>query len=111
MNMKLFSILLLALVAGSSSLIGEEGVDPKHQQEIIIKVDSEGSYVVEGEPLKLDAIAVRLQKVVEVQQNVAIRIDGHVDAKYGDVVRVVDACQDVGITNISFSFHKGGGDI
>ena len=105
-RMKGIMLLILALLAGSSAVVGQELVAPKPVVEFLIDVSADGDAIIDGKPIRLDVLADRLRDFRKDLPDLAVKIRGHVDAKYGDVVRVIEVCKKAGVTNISFAARK-----
>ena len=107
--MKCMRFLILALVVAAGAVHAQNEQPIKLVAEIVIDVNADGGVVVEGKALELNVLAAKLKMMKGELPDLAVRIRGHVDAKYGAVIRVVDVCQKAGIEHISFSSRANAG--
>jgi biopolymer transport protein ExbD len=73
---------------------------PKETKTINIDVSPKGEYSMDGKPISADNLLFTIQDASKVKKD-GLLIQASGDASHGDVVKVLDAGRNVGISNIS----------
>ena len=66
-----------------------------------IGVDQKGKLYLDGDPVSVQGLHDRLEREAATNPGRPIRIDGDENARYQDIVHVLDLCQFEGFTRIS----------
>lgn len=74
---------------------------------VVIDVDAQGKFSIEGKELTIEQLEKQLQKVArQAPRSASANIRAHPDCLYGKVVEVVSVCTKSGITSVSFTSVK-----
>jgi biopolymer transport protein ExbD len=73
---------------------------------LIIGVDKNGKFYMNGEPIGTLELHERLRKEAAADANRNVRIDGDRAASYQHIVHVLDLCQLAGLTHIAMHTRK-----
>ena len=73
---------------------------------LIIGVDKNGKFYMDGEPIGTLELHERLRKEAAADANRNVRIDGDRAASYQHIVHVLDLCQLAGLTHIAMHTRK-----
>jgi biopolymer transport protein ExbD len=73
---------------------------------LIIGVDKNGKFYVDGEPIGTLELHERLRKEATTDANRTVRVDGDRAAAYQHIVHVLDLCQLAGLTHIAMHTRK-----
>ncbi|MGJ8642110.1 MAG: ExbD/TolR family protein [Luteolibacter sp.] len=69
---------------------------------LILSVDSEGKYYVGSEPSSNEILLKHIRDAVARGGDTRVRIDADRNARYEDVVLLLELCQFEGLTNVGF---------
>jgi biopolymer transport protein ExbD len=67
----------------------------------VVEVNTQGAYVLDHHPMKLDQLARTLEDEYRLNPNLLVFIRGDENGRYKYVADVLDRCQEIGITKIS----------
>ena len=70
-------------------------------EELIINVLEDGTYVVGGVSLDAEGLKARLGEAARARPDTPVTIRGHRLARHEAIVTAMDACQGLGLTNLS----------
>jgi biopolymer transport protein ExbD len=73
---------------------------------LAIAVTKSGQYILNGELLTDDVLRERAQKAREQNPQVQAVISADVDARHGDVMKVIDIVKTIGIDNFAIQVEK-----
>lgn len=74
---------------------------------ISLSVDASGTTYFEQDPVGSNELATRLSSLLEENPEVRVLISGDVDARHGDVIRMVDIARRSGIQRVAFEIRPG----
>lgn len=74
-----------------------------------IAVTKTGQYLLNGELLTIESLKSRAEEALKKDSNVQAVISADVDARHGDVVRVIDTVKTAGIENFAIQVEKSQG--
>ncbi len=81
----------------------ERAEEDKPVGEIIVNVMADGKVVLNGSPVSLEALLVKLEEIAKAFPNQAVILRGHVDADFQDIIRVLDQVKKAKIWNVAFA--------
>lgn len=70
--------------------------------EIIVNVHEDGRVVVDSLPYDEEKLRSRLEKIANINPNVAVIVRGDRSTPYEHIVDVLDTCKKAGVWNVSF---------
>jgi biopolymer transport protein ExbD len=73
---------------------------------LVIGVDRNGRFFVDGGPVGTQALHDRLRQEAKANPNRSVRVDGDRTAAYQHIVHVLDLCQLAGLTHIAMHTRK-----
>lgn len=73
---------------------------------LVIAVDRNGRFFVDGAPVGTQALHERLRAEAKADPNRAIRVDGDRATAYQHIVHVLDLCQLAGLTHIAMHTRR-----
>jgi biopolymer transport protein ExbD len=73
---------------------------------LVIAVDKNGRFFVDGEPITTQALHDKLRSEAQTNPQRKVRIDGDRAAAYQHIVHVLDLCQLAGLTQIAMHTRK-----
>lgn len=73
---------------------------PEPAKETVLSVDAAGQKYFNGEPVTTTALLDRLKEVALADPQQALRLDADREARYSDIVELVEAAQFQGLRNI-----------
>lgn len=74
---------------------------------ISLSVDASGTTYFEQDPVGSNELATRLSSLLAENPEVRVLISGDVDARHGDVIRMVDIARRSGIQRVAFEIRPG----
>lgn len=82
-------------------LPGASAASDAPAEELIINVLEDGTYVVGGVSLDAEGLKARLGEAARARPDTPVTIRGHRLARHEAIVTAMDACQGLGLTNLS----------
>ncbi|MFT5290705.1 MAG: biopolymer transport protein ExbD [Planctomycetota bacterium] len=80
----------------------ESGAEAQQQQdELIVNVEEDGSFVLDGIVLSFDQLLERLKGAAQHNAETPVTIRGHRHAQHQAIVQVMDACGVAGLSNLA----------
>ncbi len=73
---------------------------------LAIAVTKSGQYIFNGELLSLDGVTERAKEALLKNSQIQAVISADVDARHGDVVKVIDTVKTIGIENFAIQVEK-----
>lgn len=73
---------------------------------LVIAVDRNGKFFVDGEPIGTQALHDRLHREAQADPGRRIRVDGDQHVAYQHIVHVLDLCQLAGLTQIAMHTRR-----
>jgi biopolymer transport protein ExbD len=83
--------------------------DSQSLSTLAIAVTKTGQYLLNGELLTIDSLKSRAEEALKKDSNVQAVISADIDARHGDVVRVIDTVKTAGIENFAIQVEKNQG--
>lgn len=81
----------------------ERAQEDKPVGEIIVNVMADGKVVLNGSPVTLEALLVKLEEIGKAFPNQAVILRGHVDTDFQKIIDVLDRVKKAGIWNVAFA--------
>jgi biopolymer transport protein ExbD len=82
-------------------LPGASSASDAPAEELVINVLEDGTYVVGGTSLDAEGLRARLVEAARGGPDMPVTIRGHRLARHEAIVTAMDACQELGLTNLS----------
>ncbi len=80
----------------------ESGAEAQQQQdELIVNVEEDGTFVLDGITLSFDQLQDRLKGAAQHNAETPVTIRGHRRAQHQAIVQVMDACGVAGLSNLA----------
>ena len=76
------------------------------QENIVVNVNEDGQYSMEGDILTLDEIRVELQNLHQEDENLVVIINADENVRYQHVVRIMDGLRQEGIYNLALAAER-----
>ena len=83
-----------------------ETVTEQPQENVVVNIDEDGQYSMEGDILTLDEIRVELQNLHQEDENLVVIINADENVRYQHVVRVMDGLRQEGIYNLALAAER-----
>ncbi len=83
-----------------------ETATEQQEENVVINIDENGEYSMDGDILSLDEIMVEVQNIDQEEENLVVIINADENARYQHIVQVMDGLRQEGIYNLALAAER-----